>query len=102
MTAEVCAKQCRVVGPGVHEATTNVPNANGRTDGYPEAELKQFHTRCIGGSTASAVQLRFVNEPALATEVTETLPQALKRDPGTDGSYARLKGVPHPPPIHQM
>src|SRR5664279_6111223 len=33
-----------------------------------------------------------------ATEVTETLPQALKRDPGTDGSYARLKGVPHPPP----
>src|SRR5664279_4797200 len=31
-----------------------------------------------------------------ATEVTETLPQALKRDLGTDGSYARLKGVLHP------
>src|ERR1017187_8140451 len=27
----------------------------------------------------------------LAAEVTETLPQALKRDPRTDGSYARLK-----------
>src|SRR5664280_2147983 len=26
-----------------------------------------------------------------ATEVTETLPQALKRDPRIDGSYARLK-----------
>src|SRR5664280_1318517 len=26
----------------------------------------------------------------LAAEVTETLPQALKRDPRTDGSYARL------------
>ncbi|HZM08868.1 MAG TPA: hypothetical protein VFC15_01515, partial [Candidatus Limnocylindrales bacterium] len=31
------------------------------------------------------------NETALATEVTETLPQALKRDPRIDGSYARLK-----------
>src|SRR5664280_1888439 len=37
-----------------------------------------------------------------ATEVTETLPQALKRDLGTDGSYARLKGVLHPSPIYQM
>jgi hypothetical protein len=37
------------------------------------------------------VQLRFGNETALAAEVTETLPQALKRDPRTDGSYARLK-----------
>jgi hypothetical protein len=27
----------------------------------------------------------------LAAEVTETLPQTLKRDPRTDGSYARLK-----------
>jgi aspartyl-tRNA(Asn)/glutamyl-tRNA(Gln) amidotransferase subunit C len=42
------------------------------------------------------VQLRFGNEPALAAAVTETLPQALKRDPGTGGSYARLKGVLHP------
>jgi hypothetical protein len=38
----------------------------------------------------------------LAAAVTETLPQALKRDPRTDGSYARLKGVLHPSPIHQM
>ena len=30
-------------------------------------------------------------ENALAAEVTETLPQALKRDPRIDGSYARLK-----------
>jgi hypothetical protein len=37
------------------------------------------------------VQLGFGNETALATEVTETLPQALKRDPRIDGSYARLK-----------
>jgi hypothetical protein len=50
----------------------------------------------------SAVQLRFENEPALAAEVTETLPQALKRDPRTDSSYARLKGVLHPSPIQQM
>jgi hypothetical protein len=33
---------------------------------------------------------------SLPAEVTETLPQALKRDPRTDGSYARLKGVLHP------
>src|ERR1035438_4274121 len=65
MTAEVCAKQCRVVGPGFHETTTKVPNGNGYFDGCSEVELKQFHTRCIGGSTASAVQLRFGNEPAL-------------------------------------
>jgi hypothetical protein len=32
----------------------------------------------------------------------EALPQALKRDLETDGSYARLKGVLHPSPIHQM
>src|SRR5664279_5016112 len=31
-----------------------------------------------------------------ATEVTETLPQALKREPGTRGTYIRLKGVLHP------
>jgi hypothetical protein len=37
------------------------------------------------------VQLGFGNETALATEVTETLLQALKRDPRIDGSYARLK-----------
>ena len=37
------------------------------------------------------MQLRFGNETALAAEVTETLPQALKRDPSTDGSYALLK-----------
>jgi hypothetical protein len=37
------------------------------------------------------VQSRFGNETALAAEVTETLPQALKRDPRTAGSYARLK-----------
>src|ERR1017187_3599622 len=53
--------------------------------------LKHFHTWCIGWSTASAVQLGFGNETALAAEVTETLPQALKRDPRIDGSYARLK-----------
>src|ERR1035437_4036622 len=53
--------------------------------------LEHFHTWCIGWSTASAVQLGFGNETALATEVTETLPQALKRDPRIDGSYARLK-----------
>jgi len=53
-------------------------------------------------STASAVQLRFGNETALAVEVTGTLPQALKRDPGTEASYARLKGVLHPSPIHQV
>src|SRR5664280_2598806 len=47
--------------------------------------------RCIGWSTASAVQLRVGNQTALAAEVTETLPQALKRDPRIDGSYARLK-----------
>jgi hypothetical protein len=28
---------------------------------------------------------------SLAAEVMETLPQALKRGPRTDGSYARLK-----------
>jgi hypothetical protein len=54
-------------------------------------ESEHFHTWCIGWSTASAVQLRFGNETALAAEVTKTLPQALKRDPRTDGSYARLK-----------
>src|ERR1017187_5768958 len=53
--------------------------------------LEHFRTWCIGWSTASAVQLGFGNETALATEVTETLPQALKRDPRIDGSYARLK-----------
>src|ERR1035437_3527222 len=53
--------------------------------------LEHFHTWCIGWSTASAVQLRFGNETALAAEVTEVLPQALKHDPRTDGSYARLK-----------
>ena len=53
--------------------------------------LDHFHTWCIGWSAASAVQLGFGNETALATEVTETLPQALKRDPRIDGSYARLK-----------
>src|SRR5664280_1330179 len=37
-----------------------------------------------------------------ATEGTETVPQALERDPGTDGRYARLKGVLHPSPIHQI
>jgi len=50
----------------------------------------------------SAVQLGFGNETALAAEVAETLPQALKRDPKTEGSYARLKGVLHPSPMHQM
>src|ERR1017187_7475556 len=53
--------------------------------------LEHFHTWCIGWSTASAVQLGFGNETALAAEVTEPLPQALKRDPRIDGSYARLK-----------
>ena len=53
--------------------------------------LEHFHTWCTGWSTASAVQLGFGNETALAAEVTETLPQALKRDPRIDGSYARLK-----------
>src|ERR1035441_7480649 len=53
--------------------------------------LEHFHTWCIGWSTASAVQLGFGNETALATEVTETLPQALKRDPRNDGSYASMK-----------
>src|SRR5664279_5149695 len=67
----------------------------------PIRRLEQFHTWCIGWSTASAVQFR-IREPALATEGTETLPQALKRAPATDGRYARLKGVLHPSPIHQM
>src|ERR1035437_4117657 len=53
--------------------------------------LEHFHTWCIGWSAASAVQLRFGNETALPAEVTETLPQALKHDPRTDGSYGRLK-----------
>src|ERR1035441_6164582 len=73
----------------------------------PLLRVKHFHTWCIGWSTASApgspahavfaragveaVQLRFGNETALAAEVTEPLPQALKRGPRTDGSYARLK-----------
>ena len=55
-----------------------------------------------GGAPLQRCSLGFGNEPALATEGTETLPQALKRDPGTDGRYARLKGVLHPSPIHQM
>src|ERR1035441_1761087 len=55
------------------------------------SRLEHFHTWCIGWSAASAVQLGFGNETAVATEVTETLPQALKRDPRIDGSYARLK-----------
>jgi hypothetical protein len=58
--------------------------------------------RALMNNPGSAVQLRFGNETALAAEVTEILPQALKRDPRTDGSYARLKGVLHPSPIHQM
>jgi hypothetical protein len=47
------------------------------------------------------VQLEFGNETALAAEVTETLPQALKRDLRIDGNYARLEGVLHPSPMHQ-
>ena len=47
--------------------------------------------RALMNNPGSAVQLRFGNETALAAEVTEVLPQALKRDPRTDGSYARLK-----------
>jgi hypothetical protein len=39
MTAEVCAKQCGVVGPEFHEATASVPNGNGYFDGCSEAEL---------------------------------------------------------------
>src|SRR5664279_456843 len=73
----------------------------------PLLRVKHFYTWCIGWSTASApgspahavfacagveaVQLRSGNKPALAAEATETLPQALKRDLGTDGSHARLK-----------
>jgi hypothetical protein len=57
---------------------------------------------CIGGAPLQRCSLGFENEPALATEGTETLPQAPKRDPGTDGRYARLKGVLHSSPIHQM
>jgi LmbE family N-acetylglucosaminyl deacetylase len=37
------------------------------------------------------MQLKVENETALAAEVTEPLPQALKRDPGTDRRCARLK-----------
>ncbi len=56
------------------------------------ARLGHFHVWRIGWSTALAVQLRCGDEPALqAAEVTEPLPQALKRDPRTAGSYARLK-----------
>src|SRR5664280_1742733 len=41
MTAEVCAKQCGVVGPEFHEATTKVPNAN---------EISQSGTRLVASA----------------------------------------------------
>ena len=53
--------------------------------------LEHFHSWCIGWSTASAVQPRLGKDTALAAEVTEILPQALKRNPRADRSHARLK-----------
>ena len=71
-------------------------NSNG------SAPLEHSHSCCIGWSTALAVQLRPWVEPALAAAATETLPQALKRDPGTDGSQCTPEGRAPPMPIHWM
>src|SRR5664280_2104713 len=74
-------------GPSQSRDSRNVAFAKLTIVAHPaESGLEHFHTWCIGWSTASAVQLGFGNETALATEVTETLPQALKRDPRIDGS----------------
>jgi len=61
--------------------------------------LEYFHTWCIGWSTASAVQLGFGNETALATEGTRIL-QRWKRVPsvakasGLRQLYGAPKGAP--------
>ena len=60
------------------------------------------YERLLESKTSEITTLVHFSAASLAAEVTETLPQALKRDPRTDGSYACLKGVLHPSPIQQM